>query len=77
MGRCRGACGGFAGGWPAPVKRWWKRVRGRPVIGMYPIARQEVEQIIRCQRGRLVEVIENTASGRGWKSLRYCAVNEP
>jgi len=67
--RFRAAC-------TTPIKRWWRRRRGQPVIGMYPIARADVEVIVRRGGGRMVDVAENTDAGKGWRSYRYTAVRE-
>jgi SAM-dependent methyltransferase len=60
----------------APCKRAGKRLLGQPVIGMYPVARRDVEAIVRSNGARMVDVIENDASGKGWVSLRYCATKD-
>jgi len=58
----------------APLKRWWKQVRGQPLIGMYAVPREEVQRIVETSGARLVDVVANGAAGKGWTSYRYCAV---
>jgi SAM-dependent methyltransferase len=57
-----------------PARRWWKRRHGRPVIPMFGVPRREVERAVRSGGGRIVDVVEDSASGKGWISLRYCGV---
>ena len=57
----------------SPLKHGWRRRRGKPVIGMYGIPRPRVEQIIQTSGGRLIDVVEDSAAGKGWQSFRYCA----
>jgi 2-polyprenyl-3-methyl-5-hydroxy-6-metoxy-1,4-benzoquinol methylase len=58
----------------SPLKRWWQKLRCQPVIEMHPVSRKEVEAIIAANRARLIDVVENNASGKGWVSLQYCAL---
>jgi SAM-dependent methyltransferase len=66
----------FRGRCVAPVRRWWKRKRGLPVIEMHPIAREKVEALIGASGGRVVDVVPDTWAGKGWTNWRYCAVKD-
>lgn len=63
----------FRAAYISPLKQGWRRRCGQPVIGMYGIPRQRVETIVRTSAGRLIDVVENGAAGKGWQSFRYCA----
>ena len=56
-----------------PLRTRWKKLRGVPVIEMHPVARSRIEQLVGSGNGELVDVVEDTAAGRRYQSLRYCA----
>jgi len=56
------------------LRRWWKRVRGRPVVDMHYIGREVVQDVIADNGGRLVDVIHHGSVRRTRVGLRYCVV---
>jgi len=50
---------------------WWKRVRGKPLIPMHGIPREQVEQFLTDAGASLLDVVEDDAAGEGWVSCRY------
>jgi SAM-dependent methyltransferase len=57
-----------------PLKHSWKRLRGDMVIPMYTVPRVEIERVVTAHGGRLADVVQNSAAGRGWLSFRYCVI---
>jgi hypothetical protein len=41
---------------------------------MYTVAREEVLQLVKESGARVIDVLENEASGPGFVSFRYCVV---
>ncbi len=57
-----------------PMKRLWKRMRGKPPVEMHQVARSRVEEIIKESGGRLVDAEQFGSVRRTRTSFRYCAV---
>jgi SAM-dependent methyltransferase len=53
------------------LRRFWKRVRGRPAYEMHFLARSSVEEVVAVAGGRVVDVVDVSKGGDGG-SLRYC-----
>jgi len=51
----------------------WRRLRRRPVAEMHGTPCTEIERLIEASGGKLVDVVEDDASGKRWQSFRYCA----
>jgi len=56
-----------------PLRRFWKKVRGKPPVEMHYIPRAEVELLVSESGGRLVDVVDVSHNRRG-TNFRYCAV---
>ena len=57
-----------------PMRRLWKRMRGKPPVEMHQVARSRVEEIITQSGGRLVDAEQFGSVRRSRKSFRFCAV---
>jgi len=53
-----------------PMRRLWKRLRGRPAYEMHYVAREQVEQIIQSSGGSLLDVVHLGGRAR-YPSYRY------
>lgn len=60
--------------WHGPLRRFWKRIRGRAPVEMHYIHRSLVEDIIRNNGGRLIDVRQFGSIHRSRVSMLYCAV---
>jgi 2-polyprenyl-3-methyl-5-hydroxy-6-metoxy-1,4-benzoquinol methylase len=58
----------------APMKRRRKTMRGETIIPFYSVPRALIEHVIDTSEGRIVDIVENHAAGKGWVSLQYCVV---
>jgi len=70
---------GTLGGWwydlrRGPLRRAWKRLRGKPAVEMHWVARSRVEELIEQAGGRLVNVRQEGSVRRRRVSLFYTAV---
>ncbi len=59
-----------------PLRRLWKRVRGKPTVEMHQIHRSRVEEIIAESGGRLIDVRQFGSVRITRVSYMYCAVRE-
>lgn len=57
-----------------PLRRAWKRLRGKPPVEMHWIARSRVEELIAESGGRLIDVRQEGSVRRQRVSLFYTAV---
>jgi len=56
------------------LRRWWKRVRGRPAVDMHYIGEDVVRDVIDKNNGRLVDVSRQGSVRRTRFGMRYCVV---
>lgn len=60
-----------------PLRRFWKRLRGKAPVEIHYVNRRVVEEIITESGGRLVETRQQGSIRRSRTSYFYCAVREP
>jgi len=56
------------------LRRWWKRLRGRPAVDMHYIGEDVVRDVIEKSGARLVDVSRQGSVRRKRFGLRYCVV---
>ncbi len=56
------------------LRRWWKRLRGRPAVDMHHIGEDLVRDTIDNSGGRLIEVSRQGSVRRKRYGMRYCAL---
>ena len=56
------------------LRRWWKRVRGRPAVDMHYIGKDVVSAVLEENGGRLIDVGQQGSVRRNRFGLRYCVV---
>jgi hypothetical protein len=44
---------------------------------MYGTERAEVEEFLRNNGARIIDVVENSAAGASWEGFRYCVTKKP
>jgi len=54
------------------LRRWWKRLRGRPAVDMHYIGEDIVRDTIEKSGGRLVDVTRQGSVRRSRYGMRYC-----
>jgi SAM-dependent methyltransferase len=57
-----------------PLRRVWKRMRGRPAVEIHYIPEGQVRALIEDSGGRLVDIVGTYSARSRWGDLRYCAV---
>lgn len=60
-----------------PLRRFWKRLRGKAPVEIHYLNHGLVEEIIAASAGRLVEIRQEGSVRRTRTSYFYCAVREP
>lgn len=70
---------GTPGGWyyslrRGPLRRLWKRLRGKPAVEIHYVPEGQVRALIDGSGGRLVDVVGTYSARSRWGDLRYCAV---
>jgi SAM-dependent methyltransferase len=63
--------------WRGPVRRFSKRMRGKPEVEIHYVARPRVEEILRDSAATLLDAYDITHGRKRWTSYRYCAQKEP
>jgi len=57
-----------------PLRRFWKRIRGKPPVEIHYVSRSRVEEIIERSGGRLAEARQDGSVRRSRVSMFYTAV---
>ena len=59
-----------------PLRRFWKRLRGKPPVEIHYVNREWVEDLVRAAGGRLVDVRQEGSVRRSRVSYFYAAVRD-
>ncbi len=59
-----------------PLRRFWKRIRGKPPVEIHYINQSLFEDIIKASGGRLIDATQQGSVRVSRFSMLYCAVRE-